>query len=421
MGAENEPTKEQTRPGVNNTGRPLSFNAFEEILLEWSVATVGRSWSIIADILRNFPLTSGQQFDAIKIADQYFQLKARKGRYYHKSMKLEPIEDDKIPILGRFKPYLLMNRMLPVYPQQYMLQCDYLDKKNNKEEFKLRGKRRMREFKLPSEYEIRELKYKCTYDVNPLALLDKNLHQTSVGKISASLEVPSPQGIHSHNPLVSEGLVAKATIYQLAKILDKQIVSNPIHNRKEQLKKLFHCKMETVEVKAEPPSNYTDTPFTSKVNMNSLLENLFVFYQDMFKFNWNAMTNAWYQNHRSIALYTRKPPMEHDKNHQQIKTDHATPYSSSINYQKGKPGFSPQKVQNLRPPLPPSFSAQMSGGYAGRQAPLVSGSTPSVTPSTAAPMRPPNVQSRAATSANTTPKRKTKKKKTTKEAKNNEN
>lgn len=348
VGAEGEQAKDQGRamvnspPAGNSVGKPLSLTPFEEILLEWSVATVGRSWSVIADILRSYPLASGQQFDAAKVAEQYIQLKARKKKYYHKSARLEPTESDGLPILGRFKPYLLMNRMLPVYPQQYMLACDYLDRPKTKEEFKLRGKRRMRNFNLPSEYEIRELKYKCTYDVNPLSLLNENVKHGVSGRniVSININNPSINSTHSREALANEGLASKSLIYQLAKIIPRQEAEDPITNRKEQLKSFFRCRMEIdgVEIKAEHAPTYPESPFTSKVLMNSLLENLFVYYQDIFKYNWNAMINAWYQNHRSIALYTRKPSVEHDKSHQP-KSDH-TPgynYSSSLNYQKGKP------------------------------------------------------------------------------------
>jgi len=346
-GIETEPVKEQARPtnslaASNSTGRSLNFTPFEEILLEWSVSTVGRSWSVIADILRSYPLTSGQQFDGQKLAEQYVQLKARKGKCIYRNMRLEPTEDDKVPVLGRFKPYLLMNRMLPVYPQQYMLAGDYMNQAKSKEELKLCGKRRMRDFNLPSEYEIRELKYKCTYDINPLSLLNKNIHQTTVGK-TTNPKIISSQSNIQHDVLESESLVMRTPIYQLAKIISKQKTVNPMDIRKEQFKVLFRSNMETEdtgEIRPENTNAYTDVPLTDKVPVINLLENLFVYYQEMFKINWNSMTSPWYQNHRSIALYTRKPGVEHGKGHPPIKVEHhSIPYGhgSNMNHQKSKP------------------------------------------------------------------------------------
>lgn len=346
LGQESESVRDQARPinlvsTSNNIGRVSNFTSFEEILLEWSVNTVGRSWSVIADILRSYPLTSGQQFETQKLPEQYAHYKLRKGKYIYKNMRLEPTEDDKVPVLGRFKPYLLMNRMLPVYPQQYMLSGDYMEKAKDKEELKLCGKRRMREFNLPSEYEIRELKYKCTYDVNPLSLLDKNMHQTTVNKSTTPTAI-SAQSNTQCNILETESLIAKAPIYQLAVIISKQRTVNPVEIGKGQLRTLFRSNMETEdigEVKAENVGSYTDAPFTSKVSMLNLLENLFSYYQDIFKYNWHSMTNAWYQNHRSIALYTRKPSVEHDRSHPSIKTENpsaAYGQPPNINYQKSK-------------------------------------------------------------------------------------
>eukprot|EP00826_Nyctotherus_ovalis_P040571 TRINITY_DN4011_c0_g1_i21.p2 TRINITY_DN4011_c0_g1~~TRINITY_DN4011_c0_g1_i21.p2 ORF type:complete len:189 (+),score=40.05 TRINITY_DN4011_c0_g1_i21:25-567(+) len=167
---------------------------------------------------------------------------------------------------------------------------------------------------------------------------------------SAASDVYKRQSIssmHLRKALASQGLASKSPIYQLAKIIPRQDVEDPIRSRKEQLKGFFRCRMEAdgVEIKVEPIANYSDSPFTSKVIMNNLLENLFVYYQDIFKYNWNAMTNAWYQNHRSIALYTRKPSVEHDKSHP-LKSEHTPGYShpANLNYQKGKPRTFPLRT-----------------------------------------------------------------------------
>ena len=177
------------RRGAKNTQQPilpngqmkdsLGFTPFEELLIEWSVSTVGRNWNIIADILRVYPLTSEQQRDASKITEQYVSIKMRKGKFFHKNMRLDPTEDDGIQILGRFKPYLLMNRMFPIYPQRYAVVYDCPSNKKPEEEKhkgtpKLAGKRKMLASGLPSDYEMREIKYKRKYEMNPIPFLTKN-------------------------------------------------------------------------------------------------------------------------------------------------------------------------------------------------------------------------------------------------------
>jgi len=134
----------------------------------------------------------------------------------------------------------------------------------------------------------------------------------------------------------------RTPIYQLAKIISKQKTVNPIDIRKEQFKILFRSNMETEdtrEIKTENTSGCTDPPLTSRVPMVNLLENLFVYYQEIFKDNWNSMTSPWYQNHRSIALYTRKPGVQHGKGHPPIKVEHSSiPYAHASNmiHQKSK-------------------------------------------------------------------------------------
>ncbi len=154
-------------------GATAGFTPFEELLLEWSVAVVGRSWNIIADVMRFYPLTSGQLREVVKIQEQYYNIKARKGKFYHRSMRLDPTEDDGIPILGRFKPALLMNRVLPVYPQRYAVVHEY-KRRVTAEEEKMTGKRKYVGTGQATEYDIREIKYKKKYDSNPLPFLTKN-------------------------------------------------------------------------------------------------------------------------------------------------------------------------------------------------------------------------------------------------------
>lgn len=167
----------------------FNLTPFESQLLKWSIATVGRSWSIIAEILHSYPLTSGKHLDGTKLHEYYNQIKTSRCEFYCRGIRLEPTADDGIPILGRFKPCLLMNRMLPVYPQQYAVVSDYLDKGQTKEEFKVIGKRRMRDFKLPSDYEIHELKYKRFEEITPFVLFPRS-DQLSTSTLNIS-ELPT--------------------------------------------------------------------------------------------------------------------------------------------------------------------------------------------------------------------------------------
>ena len=72
--AESEPQKDGAAPmqidrnrtklppgQTSSTGKDNSgFTPFEELMIEWSVAMVGRNWTIVEDTLRIYPLTSGQ-------------------------------------------------------------------------------------------------------------------------------------------------------------------------------------------------------------------------------------------------------------------------------------------------------------------------------------------------------------------------
>ena len=155
---------------VSRINPSKDYTPFEESLLEWSVSIVGCNWTIIADVLSNYPLTSGQQHDPLKILEHYLTTKASEGIYFYKSMKLEPIENDGVPILGRFKPCLLVNRIMAIYPQRYAISYAYKDPKTAND-FKLCGKRKMIELGLPSGYDIHEAKYKRAYKVNPMSLI----------------------------------------------------------------------------------------------------------------------------------------------------------------------------------------------------------------------------------------------------------
>lgn len=157
---------------MNVQEEDTDFTPLEDFLIEWSVASVGRSWNIVADILHNHPFASGHLRDPAKVQERYIETQIRKGKRYHKTMKLDPTADEKVPILGRFKPYFLTNRMLPVYPQRYALTVDYFKKEEEKS--KSSAEKRHHKPNISLDCEMRELKYKSTYEDNPINLLAKN-------------------------------------------------------------------------------------------------------------------------------------------------------------------------------------------------------------------------------------------------------
>jgi len=150
----------------SNKGR---FTPFEDLLLDWSVNTVGHNWNVVADILQNHPLAKGHIRNTALVKYRYELNKLKKGLRLPADVRLDPTEDDKIPILGRFKPYFLTSRILPVYPQRYVLTHDYF---NEEEKIELYGKKRPYQYN--SGYEQRELKYKCTYEDNPMQRFIRN-------------------------------------------------------------------------------------------------------------------------------------------------------------------------------------------------------------------------------------------------------
>jgi len=185
------------QPNKENSG----FTPFEELLIEWSVATVGRSWSIIADILKNYPLVPGVQRDVMKIIEQYSNIKSRKGKFFHKSMRLDPTEDDGIPILGRLKPFLLMNKMLPVFPQKYSVIHNFFeDSENMQTQQKVGGKRAQAEDSQIGE--IRDIKYKRKFEMNPMAFLTKNGQLNLSTPSGSGANTPRRRSSFSNNAMV---------------------------------------------------------------------------------------------------------------------------------------------------------------------------------------------------------------------------
>jgi hypothetical protein len=112
-------------------------------------------------------LTSGQLRGIPKIQEQYCNIKARKGKFYNKHQRLDPIEDDSLPTLVRFKPYLLMNRLMAIYPQKYSIVDDCKSNAGGS----ISGKRKAG---VLMESTIREINYKRKFALNPLPFITKN-------------------------------------------------------------------------------------------------------------------------------------------------------------------------------------------------------------------------------------------------------
>lgn len=129
------------------------ISRFEELLLEWSVAVVGQSWNIIADILRIYPLTTGYLKEGIRVQDIFFEIQERKGKVFpkqqiqHNLLRVEPSENDSLPILGRLKPIILTNRMIHGSSSHHFFYSKEgeISIRRKEERFRVGGKRKLNE------------------------------------------------------------------------------------------------------------------------------------------------------------------------------------------------------------------------------------------------------------------------------------
>ena len=123
--------------------------------------------------------------------------------------------------------------------------------------------------------------------------------------------------------------------------------------RKEQLRALLKIKQDKEDMTSDivkpenPVGKQAPEVKTPELNTSRFLENPFTFYQDIFKYNWNSMINSWYQNHRHIAPYARKPGIETPK------IDSAQP-QSCIKQEPTHPIYPPGPMHNPNPQLVPT-------------------------------------------------------------------
>ncbi len=81
------------------------------------------------------------------------------------------------------------------------------------------------------------------------------------------------------------------------------------------IRNLIRSKTEKEEANAndskqQEHSMKLETVQAPKLSTVNFLENPFVYYQDIFRYNWFAMTNTWYQNHRYIFPLQRKQGLD---------------------------------------------------------------------------------------------------------------
>jgi len=150
-------------------------------------------------------------------------------------------------------------------------------------------------------------------------------------------------------------------VFHLAKAMQMVSRSDPLEHREEEFRKLLHVRQERSEVKPDQV-NHTD----HILQMPRILEELFFCYSEIFKDNWNSMTNTWYQNHRDLALDTRKISPETNKNERPVSSVRPeTVYQPQIRicsniiiappYQSGMP--------YVKPTVYPSSSYQASNQF----------------------------------------------------------
>jgi len=126
--------------------------------------------------------------------------------------------------------------------------------------------------------------------------------------------------------IAHDNLANKTPIYQMAKMMRKSLSEDQIKHRKEAVKELRKLKPEELDTIADYSISKSETNVPPpRVNSLQFIENPFMLYQDMFKYNWNTMTNSWYQNHRNIAVYARKPGIE------SVKSDGSNSYQAALN------------------------------------------------------------------------------------------
>ena len=82
-----------------------------------------------------------------------------------------------------------------------------------------------------------------------------------------------------------------------------------LKRRVEKLRTLIQSKLVKDETETNKGGDYSAKAEGTKVlclTSIQFLENPFGFYQEIFRHNWWAMTNTWYQNHRHLYPLHRK-------------------------------------------------------------------------------------------------------------------
>jgi len=288
----NKPSQQVSRlEKYNQSIDKYILTPIEDTILEWSVTTIGRSWNVITDILQNHPLATGRRQNPNNLLMQYTTIQYKKKKPFYYFIRIDPVVDDKTPILGRFKTYLLTNKVLPIYTQRYVA----INNNSNEEKPKAGRKRRLRELSFP--YETRELKYKCTGEDSSFNAFTKKAGVLNINEDRKTID----RSKVLYNEVGSD---FKAPIYYFVK--GKQVKKNTI----EKLDSLLYCRDESTD---RPKMDIAQTNMrnedllNSELNISRLLEAPNFQYQETFKHNWKVMTNSWYQNHKNLIQYARKP------------------------------------------------------------------------------------------------------------------
>ena len=155
-------------------------------------------------------------------------------------------------------------------------------------------------------------------------------------------------------------------IIHLSKVRYEQKLEDSARSRKDQLKNIMNSingNHIQVEIKPEYYASYNEILDPPKLNMFNVLENIFYQYQIISQYNWHAMTNSWYQNNRSLTLYSKKSGIEitRQEHYMTPNIPPSTPqnqFISKVNVIIGT--TSPSSVEHVRPSYINSYPAMNS-------------------------------------------------------------
>ena len=163
-------------------------------------------------------------------------------------------------------------------------------------------------------------------------------------------------------------------IFQLARILSSYDLEELGRQRKESVKNLIQFVRESDKNfdEAQYPIGRSEQ-FPIKINQTSFLEDPCRYCKETIRYNWAAMTNSWYQNHRSLSLNALKSGIELDKvertfppsgtpmNPANIRVQTQT-MSCKVIFNLG-PDYTPSGVRYMRMPYPQKYIPQTPPGY----------------------------------------------------------